>query len=80
MDIMSSHESSFMEESRIEFENTPVRVIPTRDLDELSLGERKIGPFTSGREVEIPFWMAEELAKAGLVKFRDEYMVDLAAL
>jgi hypothetical protein len=63
-----------------EFENSKVKVIAVRDSHELEFGNEKIGPFKNGEEVEVLEWIAEILAEYGIVKFRDQDIMDLNSL
>jgi GINS complex protein helical bundle domain len=63
-----------------EFENSKVKVVVIRDLHELEIGDRKIGPFKNGEVIEISEWISEILADQGIVKSREQDMLDLGAL
>ncbi len=58
-----------------EFENTAVRIVAVRSCPEIGLAGLKIGPFEEGREYEVRFWMARELEKAGIARFREEELL-----
>jgi hypothetical protein len=62
------------------FENGLVKVIANRNAPEIELAGLKIGPLQEGVELEIRFWAAQELAKAGVVRFREEDMLDAVKL
>ena len=62
------------------FENSLVRVIANRNTPEIELAGLKIGPLQEGVELEVRFWAAQELAKAGVVRFREEEMLDAVKL
>ncbi|UCE16142.1 MAG: DNA replication complex GINS family protein [Candidatus Bathyarchaeota archaeon] len=62
------------------FENTPVRIIVNRKCPEIELAGLKIGSFQEGKEYEVRFWIAEELEKAGITRFREEEMLDAMKL
>ena len=55
-----------------EFENTAVRIVAVRSCPEIGLTGLKVGPFEEGREYEVRFWVARELEKAGIARFREE--------
>jgi len=40
----------------------------------------EVGPFEEGREYEIRFWIARELEKVGVIRFRGEDMLDVVKL
>jgi len=63
-----------------EFENSKVKVVAVKDSYEIELGDRKIGPFRSGEELEVLEWVAEILAEQGIVKFRDQDILDVASV
>ena len=58
----------------------PVTVTANRNEAELELAGLKVGPFEEGREYEIRFWVAHELEKAGVVRFREEDTLDTVKL
>jgi hypothetical protein len=62
------------------FENKPVKVIANRNETEIELAGLSVGPFEEGREYEIRFWVAQELEKAGIVRFREEDTLDIIKL
>jgi len=62
------------------FENTAVRITVNRNCPEIELAGLKIGPFQEGKEYEVMFWVAEELEKAGIARFREEEMLDAIKL
>jgi hypothetical protein len=76
---MNEEKSSIVDIDR-EFENSRVKVIISRDMNEFEVGDGKIGPFKSGDEVELLEWIAEVLVDEGVAKFRDQDMLDLASL
>jgi DNA replication initiation complex subunit (GINS family) len=51
-----------------------------KDSPEIKLNEETIGPFKSGQEIELAYWMAEELVNSGLAKFRDQDLLDINKL
>jgi DNA replication initiation complex subunit (GINS family) len=40
----------------------------------------KVGPFEEGREYEVRFWIAQELERVGIVRFREEDILDVVKL
>jgi hypothetical protein len=62
------------------FENSPVTVIANRNEAELQLGGLSVGPFKEGTEYEIRFWVAQELTKAGIARFREEDTLNVVKL
>jgi len=62
------------------FENTPVKIIVNRNCPEIELAGLKIGPFEEGKEYEVRFWIAHELEKAGIARFREEELLNAVKL
>lgn len=62
------------------FENTKVKVIANRNYPETKLTGFAIGPLMQGNEYELYFWVAEELAKEGIVHMREEDNLDATKL
>ncbi len=62
------------------FENKLVKVIANRNEAGIELAGLKVGPFDEGREYELRFWIADELEKAGIVRFREEDLLDVVKL
>jgi hypothetical protein len=62
------------------FENSMVKVIANRNSPEIIIAELKIGPFEEGNEYELRFWIAQELEKARIVRFRQEELLDMQQL
>ncbi|MEM3612917.1 MAG: hypothetical protein QXX92_00570 [Candidatus Bathyarchaeia archaeon] len=62
------------------FENSPVKVIANRNCPEIRLAGLTVGPFEEGNEYEVLYWVAKELEKFGVVRFRSEELLDSAKL
>lgn len=62
------------------FKNTLVKVVANRNSPEINLVGIKVGPFQEGKEYEVRFWIAKELEKAGITRFRQEELLDIAKL
>ena len=62
------------------FENTPVKIVASRNCPEIWLAGLKVGPFEEGKEYEVRFWVARELEKAGIARFREEELLDAVKL
>jgi len=73
-------ESMLMEDVDFLFENTSVRVIAVRSSPKLELVGLEVGPFEEGNEYSTKFWIAKQLVKAGIVRFPEEEMIDIAKL
>lgn len=77
---LSTHQHTSVEDADFMFENKPVKVIANRNEAKIELAGLKVGPFEEGREYEIRFWVAQELERAGIVRFREEDMLDVVKL
>ena len=44
------------------------------------MGDRVLGPYREGQDVELPLWIASHLVKMGYAKFREEDQLTLNAL
>jgi len=62
------------------FKNTPVKIMVNRNCPEIELAGLKVGPFQEGKEYEVRFWIAQELKRAGIARFREEESLDLMKL
>ena len=77
---MSTEPLAFIENADFVFKNTPVKIIVNRNCPEIKLAGLKVGPFQEGKEYEVRFWIARELEKAGIARFREEELLDLVKL
>ncbi len=62
------------------FENSLVKIISNRNCSEIKLAGLKIGPFEEGNEYEVQYWIARELVKSGIARFREQEMLDASGL
>ena len=62
------------------YENSPVRIVANRNCPEIKLAGLTVGPFDEGNEYEVYFWVAKELANAGMVHFREDDLLDSTKL
>ena len=62
------------------FENSPVKVIANRNCPEIKLAGLTVGPFEEGNEYEVRYWIARELVKSGIARFRAEERLDSTKL
>jgi hypothetical protein len=58
------------------FENSLVKIVANRNCPEIKLAGLNVGPFDEGNEYEVYFWVAKELANAGMVHFRESELLD----
>lgn len=62
------------------YENSLVKIIANRNCPEIKLAGLTVGPFDEGNEYEVYFWVAKELAAAGMVHFREDDTLDATKL
>ncbi len=77
---MSADPLTSIGDSDFIFQNTPVKIMVNRNCPEIELAGLKVGPFQEGKEYEVRFWIAQELKRAGIARFREEEMLDLVKL
>jgi hypothetical protein len=77
---LSAEPLAFIRDADFTFENTPVKVVVNRNCPEIELAGLKVGPFQEGKEYEVRFWIARELERAGIARFREEELLDLVKL
>jgi len=69
-----------IEVSDFSFENSLVRIVANSNRPEIRLAGLTVGPFEEGSEYEVRYWIARELEKAGIVRFREEDLLNLSRL
>jgi len=57
-----------------------VKIVANRNCPEIKLAGLTVGPFDEGNEYEVYFWVAKELAKVGVVHFREDDVLDSTKL
>jgi hypothetical protein len=62
------------------FENLLVRVTADKNYPEIQLAGLSVGPFEEGNDYEVYYWIAQELAGAGIVHFREDDLLTATAL
>ena len=62
------------------YENSLVKIVANRNCPEIKLAGLTVGPFDEGNEYEVYFWVAKELATAGMVHFREDDVLDATKL
>ncbi|HZD13267.1 MAG TPA: hypothetical protein VE177_07100, partial [Candidatus Binatus sp.] len=70
-------EATIVEVVDTEYENSPVKLIFLRDFPETRTGDRVLGPWRNGQEVELPLWLATHVVGQGYARFRDEDQLSL---
>src|SRR5260370_36867557 len=63
-----------------EFENSPSRVNFLREFPETRMGDRVMGPYRQGQEVELPLWITTHLVQMRYAKFREEDQLTVRTL
>jgi len=71
---MSKTNSLSIKSLDFNFEHCIVKIVANRNHPEIKLAGITIGPFTEGNEYEVYYWIAEELEKASIAHFREEYL------
>ncbi|MGQ9542758.1 MAG: hypothetical protein ACUVTM_01525 [Candidatus Bathyarchaeia archaeon] len=69
-----------VKDTRIEVESPFVNIRITRDVSELFFSGNTIGPLKEGYEMELPRWMASELAKYRVAKILNDKPLDTSML
>src|SRR6266852_1415157 len=64
----------------IEVENSPSRINFLKDFPETRIGDRLLGPYRMGQEIELPLWIAQHLVEMGYGKFREDEQLTLNTL
>lgn len=62
------------------FKHSQMKITANRNHPEIELAGLNVGPFEEGNEYEVQFWIAQELEKAGIARFREEEVLDAAKL
>ena len=62
------------------FENLLVRVTADRSYPEIQLAGLSVGPFEEGNDYELYYWIAQELAGAGIVHFPEDDLLKATSL
>jgi hypothetical protein len=69
-----------VEDIDFDFENSPIRVVVTREIPETTSRMAKLASAKIGQEVEIPYWTARELVHLGYARFREEDVLNFNSL
>ena len=62
------------------FENSLAKIVANRNCQEIKLAGLNVGPFEEGNEYEAQYWIARELVKSGIARFRKEELLDATKL
>ena len=73
-------EPSIVEIADTEFENSPSRITLLREFPETRVGDRTLGPYRMGQEVELSLWTAQRLVQMGYARFKDDEQLTLNTL
>ena len=76
-DMTDSQRTSIVDAVDTEFENASARLVFLRDLPETRIGDRVLGPWRTGQELELPLWLASHIVGQGYARFRDEDQLSL---
>ena len=77
---MQSKPRATIKDMDFNFENSLVRITANRSCPETKLAGLSIGPFEEGNDYEVYYWVASELEKSGIARFREEEIIDAAKL
>jgi len=72
--------SSSIAEVDFDFQNLPVRIILTREIPFSHPSIERLRSARIGHEVEVPYWVANELIAGDLARFREDDVLDFAKL
>jgi len=72
--------SSSIADVDFEFQNLPVRIVLSGEIPFSHPATQKLRGVKVGQDGEVPYWAAEELVAAGLARYREEDLLDLAKL
>lgn len=62
------------------FENSPARIVAIRNTPEIKLAGLSVGPFEEGNDYEVCYWIAVELVRSGVARFRVEDLLDASRM
>lgn len=68
-----------VEDIDFEYENSPMRVVVTREIPELQR-MMKLSAAKIGQEIEVPYWTARDLVQLGHARFREEDVLNYNSL
>lgn len=80
MPFLSNSLAPSVKDMDFEFENAPVKIVIDKDFPEMKIIGETLGPLEKGTEVEVMYWVALELVKAGLAHFHKGESLGLALL
>ena len=69
---MTAKPSTVIKDADFMFENAPTKIAINRSCPKIKLAGLEIGPFEEGKEYDVRFWIACELERAGIARFREE--------
>ncbi|UCG45358.1 MAG: hypothetical protein JSV58_00845, partial [Candidatus Bathyarchaeota archaeon] len=69
---MSVKPSTVIKDADFIFENSPTKIAINRSCPKIELAGLEVGPFEEGKEYDVRFWIACELERAGIARFREE--------
>jgi hypothetical protein len=69
-----------VDEIDFDFENSQVRIVLTREIEDLPTKLSRTLNARIGQEIEVPYWTARELVQLGYAKFREEDVLNYNSL
>jgi hypothetical protein len=72
---LTTKRSTTITDADFMFENALVKIAINRSYPKIELAGLEIGPFEEGKEYDVRFWIAYELEKAGIARFREEDLI-----
>src|SRR2546422_11706607 len=73
-------EPSIVEIVDTELENSPSRITLLREFPETGIGDRTLGPYRMGQEIELSLWIAQHLVQMGYARYKEEEQLTLNTL
>jgi len=77
---LSNSFQSSVKDIDFEFENSPVKIVVDKEFPEMKIVGETIGSLDKGTEVEVKYWVALELVRAGFAHFHETESLSLTLL
>ncbi|UCH02514.1 MAG: DNA replication complex GINS family protein [Candidatus Bathyarchaeota archaeon] len=77
---MSDDLSFSLDDSNLNFENSPTRIVIFKNLQKVKVAGITIGPLKEKEEYETAYWIAAELVREGIARFHNESTMNLVTL
>jgi hypothetical protein len=62
------------------FENSPAKIVANRNCPEIKLAGLTVGLFEEGNDYEVQYWIARELVKSGIARFREGELLEATTI